>query len=240
MPASVERDSPALRFKGRVFWLGPNWVVCSFRLPTSMPIPLEVVAPSDISLETWAFRGMAAQADRQVCLLLLRAHGGAARSALAHGMLLVVATHFHPVAIATDPAEAADGLPLGDRTVMAQAILSAMKPRNVAALADPVTLLAPALREVSVPKEAPEVTLAADPSVACTISGTHVPDYVLFDAEAGLRCIRVATARLSFSPTPSMDLDLEPLWGPEIGSPRHTFLVANGRFTTARLRAAAA
>lgn len=240
MTTSVERDSLSSCYDGRVFRLGPDWALCSFRLSTSMPIPLALVAPGDIALETWAFTGMAARADRPTCLLLMRVQGAVARIAMEQGTHLVVDTHFHPIAVTTGPAETADGLPPGDRAVMARAVLSAMTPRNAAALADPITLLAPALRVLPVPKDAPEITLAADRSAACTVSGTDVPNYVLFDAEAGLRCARVATARLTFSPTPRMDLNLEPLWGPEAGPPNRTFLVADGRFATARLRAAAA
>lgn len=237
---SIERDGFSTECDGRAFRLGADWALCSFRLPTSMPIPLAVVVPDGVALETWAFSGLDAQADRPTCLLLLRLQDAAARNALAHGTRLVVATHFHALAVTTGPAEPADRLPPDDRTVMARAVLSAMTPRNAAALADPISLLATALRAASVPKDGPEVTLAADRPAACTVSGTDVPNYVLFDSRAGLRCSRVAAARLVFSPAPRMDLDLEHLWGPDTAPPDRTFLVADGRFTTVLPRVAAA
>lgn len=237
MTASVEQDGLPPCCDGRVFRLGPDWALCSFLLPTSMPIPLGVIEPAGMVLETWAFTGMTARASRPTCLLLVRAPVAEARIALERGTRFVVATHFHVVAVTTGPAEPAENLPPGDRAVMARAVLSAMTPRNAAALADPITLLAQALRAIPVPKDGPEVTVAADRSLACAVSGTDVPNYVLFDSNAGFRCARVATARLAFSPTPRMDLDLEPLWGPETWPPDRTFLVADGCFTAARLRA---
>ena len=237
MTASVDQDGLSSCGDGRVFLLGPDWALCSFLLPTSMPIPLAVVEPAGMVLETWAFTGMTARASRPTCLLLVRTQVAEARIALERGTRFVVATHFHVVAVTTGPAEPAEDLPPVDRALMARAVLSAMTPRNAVALADPITLLAPALRALSVPKDVPEVAVAADRSSACTVSGTDVPNYVLFDSNAGLRCTRVSTARLAFSPTPRMDLDLEPLWGPETGSPDRTFLVADGCFTAARVRA---
>lgn len=238
MTASFDREGASTRCDARIFRFGSDWVLCSFRLPTSMPIPLAVVAPGDVTLETWAFAGMTAREKRSTGLLLLRTRGDAAGTALARGTRLVVATHFHPITLATGPAEPAGTLSPGDAAVMARAVLSSMTPQNATALADPITLLAPAIRDVPVPKDGPEVTLADDPR-ACSVSGTEVPNYVLFDSGSGLRCARVATARMTFSPASRMDLDLDPLWGPEVGRPRRVFLIANGGFAAARLSAAA-
>ncbi|MCK2056373.1 hypothetical protein [Methylobacterium sp. 37f] len=236
MTASVKPKRSSNTCEGRLFDFGSDWVLCSFRLPTSMPIPLAVVAPSNISLETWAFTGMTSRANRPICLMLLRVEDAEARASLAREMRLVVATHFHLITVATTPTEPADGIDLNDQKVMAEAVLSAVTPRNARALADPIALLAPTLRAVPLPKSAPEIMLGPEPTEACTVSGTDVPNYILFDADAGLRLTRVATARLIFSPIPRMDLDLEPLWGAKIELPQRTFLVGHGRFTTARLR----
>lgn len=238
MTASFDREGPSTRCNARIFRLGSDWVLCSFRLPTSMPIPLAVVAPADITLETWAFAGMSTREKPPTGLLLLRMRGDAAETVLARGTRLVVATHFHPITLAIGPADPAGTLTLGDAAVMARAVLSSMTPRNAAALAVPITLLAPAIRDLPVPQDGPEVTLVDDPR-ACSISGTEVPNYVLFDSGSGLRCARVATARMTFSPASRMDLELDPLWGPEVGRPERAFLIANGGFAAARLSAVA-
>ncbi|GJD46940.1 hypothetical protein AFCDBAGC_4825 [Methylobacterium cerastii] len=238
MTASFDRKGPSTRYNARIFRLGADWVLCSFCLPTSMPIPLEVIAPDNVTLETWAFAGMTARERRPTGLLLLRTRGDAAETVFARGTSLVVATHFHSITLATGPAEPAGTLSPGDAAVMARAVLSSMTPRNAAALADPITLLAPAIRDLPVPKDGPVVTLVDDP-LACSISGTEVPNYVLFDSGPGLRCARVATARMTFSPVSRMDLELDPLWGPEVGQPERAFLIANGGFAAARLSAAA-
>ena len=238
MTASFDHKDSSTRCNARIYRFGSDWVICSFRLPTSMPIPLEVVAPGDVTLETWAFAGMNARKKRPTGLLLLHTRGDAAETVLARGTRLVVATHFHPITLATGPAEPEGTLSPGDAAVMARAVLSSMTPRNAAALADPITLLAPAIRDLPVPQDGPEVTLVDDPR-ACSISGTEVPNYVLFDSRSGLRCARVATVRMTFSPASRMDLELDPLWGPEVGRPERAFLIANGGFAAARLSAAA-
>ena len=237
MTVSFDREGASIRCNARIFRLGSDWALCSFRLPTSMPFPLAVVAPGDVTLETWAFAGMTAREKRPTGLLLLRTRSDAAEKALARGTRLVVATHFHPITLETGPAEPAGMLSPGDAALMARAVLSSMTPRNAAALAGPITLLAPAIRDLPVPKDGPEVTLVDDPR-ACSISGTEVPNYVLFDSRPGLRCARVATACMTFSPASRMDLELDPLWGPEVGRPERAFLIANGGFAAARLSAA--
>lgn len=247
MTASVAREgrssSPTL--DGRTIRLGPGWYLCSHRLPTAMPIPLAVVAPGDVDLATWAFAGMKAPSREPACLLLLRPNGTAAETALERGTRLVVATHFHDIAVSSGPAQAPEALAAAERAVIAQAVLSAVTAGTVAALASLFPLLAPALRAMPIREDAPDlaIDLAIDLHGAGTgsLSGTAVPDYVLLDSAAGTRCLRVATARLAVSARPRMDLDLEPLWGPDgEGAPGHAVLLGGGRSTPARLRAAGA
>lgn len=243
MTASVAREgrssSPSL--DGRTIRLGPGWYLCSHRLPTAMPIPLAVAAPGDVDLATWAFAGMKAPSREPACLLLLRPNGAAAETALERGTRLVVATHFHDIAVSSGPAQAPEALAAAERAVIAQAVLSAVTAGTVAALASLFPLLAPALRAMPIREDAPD--LAIDPHGAGTgsLSGTAVPDYVLLDSAAGTRCLRVAAARLAVSARPRMALDLEPLWGPAgEDAPGHAVLLGDGRSTPARLRAAGA
>ena len=124
MTALVEREGACLPLDGRVVRLGSDCVLCCFRLPTSMPIPLAVVSPADIELLTWAFAGMTAPGRQPTCLLLVRPHSAVAANALANGTDLVLRTHFRDLAITTGPAEAAEGLSTDERAVMARAVLS--------------------------------------------------------------------------------------------------------------------
>ena len=240
MTAFGEREPSPSSAGGRVFRLGADWAVCSFRLPTSMPIPLAVLSPAEIDLSTWAFAGMKAPTHRPTCLLLVQVRHAAASAALANGTRLVVRTHFHDLAISMRPQEAFDGLPSDERSLMARAVLSSVTADNVAALAEPIGLLAPALRGVPAAKDGPDLNFAAGRADACSLTGTEVPNFILFDTESGLRCARVATARVTLSPKASMDLTLEPVWGPETGPVRGTILIRDGHFTVARIATAQA
>lgn len=243
MTASVAREgrssSPTL--DGRTIRLGPSWYLCRHRLPTAMPIPLAVASPGDVDLATWAFAGMKAPSREPTCLLLLRPNGIAPETALERGTRLVVATHFHDIAVSSGPAEAPEALEATERAVIAQAVLSAVTAGTVAALASLFPLLAPALRAMPIREDAPDLAIDPHRPGTCSLSGTAVPDYLLLDSDAGTRCVRVATARLAVSPQPRVDLDLEPLWGPGgDDAPGHAVLVGGGRSTPARLRAAGA
>ncbi len=235
MTALIAREGSCSLLAGRTSRIGSDWVFCSFRLPTSMPIPLAVISPVDVELATWAFTGMRAPAHQPTCLLLVRPHSAAAATAIANGTELVLRTHFRDIAIATGPAEGASHLSSGERAVAARAVLSSIADANVAALADPITLLLPDLHFLPEPTKGLDLTISNATASSCTLSGADVPNFILFKSDVGTRCARVAAARLTFSPNPLMDLDLEPVWGPDAFPPARAILIGHRRFRAVRV-----
>ena len=236
MTVPVLQEGPPLSLGGHTFSLGPEWILCTFPLPTAMPIPLTVLSPIHAELVTWAFTGMEGPAYDPTCLLLIRVRQPSA--VFGAVMEIALRTHFFDIVIRTEVSDTAANLSLAARGLVARALLASVTPANVRALVDPLTFLLPALHQALITKEGPTCIVADAKTSSCTLSGTEVPNYILFQSGDDLRCVRVAGARLTFSPKPLMNLELESMWGRADLRPVQAILLGDRRFTVTRVRTA--
>lgn len=223
---------------GRIFGIGARTAICSFPLPSSMPIPLGMTRPAAIDLLTWAFAGLGTDAPnaRARCLLVLAARDAEARASLIRDARLSVAMHFRDLAVALTEAAPGETLPPGDLAILARAILSATTPATISALADLAPLIARPAAELSIADDAPELVLSEDGRTVA-LFGKTVSNYMLTRSEGELACARVARARLRFGRQPRSELTLEHLWGREPGPDiESAIFLGSGGFTPVRVR----
>lgn len=223
---------------GRIFTIGARAAVCVLPLPSSMPIPLDVIRPAAVDLLTWAFVGLGEDGPgaRARCLLALVARDAEARARLVREGHLTLAMHFRELPVALTQA-APDALPAPDELrVLARAVLSAVTPETIAALSDLAPLVGRSAADLPIDDEAPELTLCGNGRGA-SLLGKTVPNYLLTRSGDDLTLARVAAARLRFGRQPRSDLTLDPLWGPGPGPAIDgAILLGSGSFTAARVR----
>ncbi|CAO4152116.1 hypothetical protein [Methylorubrum aminovorans] len=207
---------------GRLVEAAPGACVLRFPLPPSLPIPLHIAAPENMRLVTWVFSGLEAGApDGPVCLLVLEAESAALRGGV------TLATHFRDLAVRPEPA-ASDALSPAERTLLAQALLSAGT-TGLAPLGRLFGLVEAAVAALPVAADAPDL---ADAEGGWSLGGTAVPHGLLYRARAGWGGARVSQARLRFGRHPRQHLTLELVWGaaPE-GLPERSFALHAHGFT---------
>jgi hypothetical protein len=225
-------DHPAPR-EARLFAAGHGVLVCRYPVATDLPIPLAVPEPPGLRLLSWTFTGFGGPEPDPAGLLVLQ--DGAA--ALAEGGVLTLETHFRDQAIACPKPRPVAELARPARAALGEAVLAAVMPDTLDALATLFPLLAPAVAESPVPETAPRLALAGDDAHRATLAGSTVPNYLLLRAGSTWSCARVATAELRFGPAPEIDLTLAPAWGNPRGATVETaFLLGPGTVTPARLR----
>ncbi|WP_232631479.1 hypothetical protein [Methylobacterium sp. Leaf118] len=172
-----------------------------FSLPSSLPIPLGITAPTGVSLASWAFAGLEEEArGGPVCLLAL--------DGIPDGPV-TLATHFRDLAIHPEPARP-DALDEAERRLLARALLSA-GPAGLPALAGLFPLIEAALSSLPIAEDAHALSPGGP---GYMLTGTLVPHALLLYAESGWSGARVATARLGFAGGARIGLGLDaPLWG---------------------------
>ncbi len=225
--------APPAPAEARLFAAGQGVLVCRYPVATDLPIPLAVLAPDGLGLLTWAFTGFGGPEPDPAGLLVLQD----ARAALAQGGTLTLETHFRDAAIACPKPRPVAELARPERAALGEAVLAAVRPDTLDALATLFPLLAPAVAEFPVPETAPHLALAGDAADRATLTGSTVPNYLLLRAGSTWSCARVATAELRFGPAPAIELALAPAWGNPRGATVETaFLLGPGTVTPARLR----
>ncbi|MCJ2034088.1 hypothetical protein [Methylobacterium sp. J-068] len=202
-------SEPHARIEGRLFAAGNGVLVCRHPVGTDLPIPLAASAPPGVSLLSWAFTGFGAPDPDPAGLLVLNDPEGA----LAMGGTLTLETHFRDCAIACPKPRPVAELNAPTRAALGAAVLAAVRPGTLDALATLFPILAPPLAEAPLPEAAPRLTLARDGDSAATLSGATVPNYLLLRAGTTWSCARVARADLRFGPSPEARLTLAPAWG---------------------------
>ncbi len=218
--------------EGRLFAAGNGVLVCRYPVATDLPIPLGITAPAGLRLLTWAFTGFGGAEPDPAGLLVLHD----AQAVLAEGGALTLETHFRDVAIACPRPRPVAELTHPERGALGGAVLAAVTPETLDALATLFTLLAPAVADAPVPANAPRLTLARDGDGAATLSGASVPNYLLFRSRTTWSCARVAQATLRFGPAPEASLTLAPAWGSPRGAPvEAALLLGAGTVTAAAL-----
>lgn len=226
-------DSPD-HSAGRLFAAGNGVLVCRYPVATDLPIPLGIAVPAGLRLLTWAFAGFGAAERDPVGLLVLHDPDDALRE----GGALTLETHFRDLGIACPKPRPVAELTASDRAALGGAVLAAVTPETLEALATLFTLLAPAVADAPVPADAPRLTLARDGDAAATLGGSIVPNYLLLRARTTWICVRVAQATLRFGPSPAASLTLAPAWGNPRGAPvEAALLLGPGSVTAAALPA---
>lgn len=205
----------------RLFAAGPGVWVCRYPVATDLPIPLAVIAPAGVDLLTWAFAGFGADDRDPAGLLVLHDPGGA----LSEGGTLTLETHFRACALACSKPRPAAELTAPARAALAGAVLAAVTPGTLDALATLFPLLAPAIADMPMADTAPRLTLARDDDAHAVLSGSVVPNYLLLRAGTTWSCARVARAALRFGPAPEIGLTLAPAWGAPWGTAVETALL---------------
>ena len=229
----TDTPEPHAPIAGRLFAAGHGVLVCRYPVGTDLPIPLAVSEPASLGLLTWAFTGFGGPESDPAGLLVLHD----AQAALAQGGTLTLETHFRDQAIACPKPRPVAELARPERAALGEAVLAAVRPDTLDALATLFPLLAPAVAESPVPETAPRLVLAGDDAHRATLLGSTVPNYLLLRAGSTWSCARVATAELRFGPAPAIDLTLAPAWGNPRGATVETaFLLGPGTVTPARLR----
>lgn len=226
--------------QGRTRRLGTAWYLCTFPLPTSLPIPLGIASPSGLALVTWAFSRLTPDDAGPAGLLIVAPRDAAGRAALEAGTRLVVATHFRDMPVLCGAAEAEATIRPDDLDAVAKAVVSAVMPETAPVLATLFPLLARSVAALTAPAGVPEVTMDLQGPHACTLWGTEIPNHLLVASGTDVACARVREARMRFAPETAVVLDLEPLWGPDSAySADRAVLVGANRFTVANRRAQA-
>lgn len=193
----------------RLFTAGNGVLVCRYPVATDLPIPLVVTVPPGVSLLTWAFTGFGASDSDSNGLLVLHDTG----TALAQGGTLTLETHFREVDMDCPKPRPIAELTAPARAALGEAVLAAVTPETLDALAMLFPLLAPPFADAPVPEGAPRLALASDDGTTAILSGTRVPNYLLLRAGTTWSCARVSRAELRFGPAPEVRLTLETVWG---------------------------
>lgn len=218
----------------RLFAAGHGVLVCRYPVASDLPIPLGIAAPGGVRLLTWAFTGFGAADPDPAGLLVL--HDPEDR--LAQGGTLILETHFRDSALACPGPRPVVDLTAPERAALGGAVLAAVTPGTLDALATLFPLLAPPIAEAPVPDSAPRLTLARDSDAQATLTGSTVPNYLLVRAGTTWSCTRVARAELRFGPAPEMTLALAPAWGrPRDGAVHAALLLETGGLRASALRA---
>ncbi|KQP83026.1 hypothetical protein [Methylobacterium sp. Leaf117] len=228
--------------EARLFAAGNGVLVCRYPVGTDLPIPLGIAGPAGVGLLTWAFTGFGADARDPAGLLVLTDAG----AALAKGGTLVLATHFREVALTCPKPRPVAELTAPARAALAGAVLAAVTPATLDALATLFPLLAPAFLETPVPDmparnmpardAAPRLAIARDSDSQATLSGSGVPNYLLVRAGTTWSCARVVRADLRFGPAPETRLGLETVWGnPRDLAVAQALLLGTGSVTPATI-----
>ena len=217
-----------------LFAAGNGVLVCRYPVGSDLPIPLGISAPTGVRLLTWAFTGFGAAGADPAGLLILHDPEGV----LTEGGVLTLETHFRDDPLACPAPRPVADLTGPERTALGGAVLAAVTPDQLDALAVLFPLLAPAIAEAPVPEASPRLTLARDSDAQATLTGATVPNYLLVRAGTTWSCARVARAELRFGPAPEMTLALAPAWGrPRESAVHAALLLETGTVRPAALRA---